>query len=190
MFERLQPRQKREYGVTANVLLSLIDRIKGDTSLPLPERYSIFEAHAHNVHGYIAIKEGTDESARRAVAHFENQLEVSKSIGNARAAFAKRNIAYAKSMYESGNNNEEVLKASQEIYKLRIAEIGDENEFTISAGRQYAIDLHNANRGREARELLTKLLATSKQVLGPHHKTTKRVESALKSVNANASNQC
>jgi hypothetical protein len=37
-------------------------------------------------------------------------------------------------------------------------------------------------RGGEARELLTKLLAMSKQVLGPHHNTTKEVTSVLKEV--------
>ena len=43
----------------------------------------------------------------------------------------------------------------------------------------YAGGLHDANRGEEGRELLTKLLATSKQVLGPYHGTTKQVESLL-----------
>ena len=45
MFERLQPVLKREVGVTANVLLSLIDRMKGDAS-PLPTRYSHLK-HSH-----------------------------------------------------------------------------------------------------------------------------------------------
>jgi len=48
---------------------------------------------------------------------------------------------------------------------MRIAELGKGNENTIRAGRNYAIDLRKANRMDEARELLTKLLATSKQVL-------------------------
>jgi hypothetical protein len=150
---------------------------------PLPMRYSHFEADAYNAHGRIALDEGTDESARRAVAHFEKQLEVSEAIGNAgRVATAKANIAYARSKYEGGNN-EEVLKASQELYELRIAELGEENEYTIRDGKNYAINLRKANRGDEARELLTKLLATSKQVLGPHHSKTKEVESELERFN-------
>jgi hypothetical protein len=182
IFRRLQPVQKRELGVTANVLLSLIDRMRANAS-PLPMRYSHFEADAYNAHGRIALDEGTDESARRAVAHFEKQLEVSEAIGNAgRVATAKANIAYARSKYEGGNN-EEVLKASQELYELRIAELGEENEYTIRDGKNYAINLRKANRGDEARELLTKLLATSKQVLGPHHSKTKEVESELERFN-------
>jgi len=174
---RLKPVQKREAGVTANVLLSMIDRMKNES--PLTRRYSFFEANAHNAHGRIALQEGTEESARRAVTHFDNVLEVHELIGDDEGiATAKANIAIAKSKYEGGSN-EEVLKASEELYKVRAAELGEQNELTIHAGRNYAIDLHNANRRDEARELLVKLLATSKQVLGPHHNTTMEVELAL-----------
>ena len=104
MFGRLQPVQKKEVGVTANVLLSLIDRMKIDA--PLPRRYSQFEADAYNVHGRIALDEGTEESARRAVVHFEKYLEVCKAIGDTDGiAAAKGNRAIAKSKYEGGNNN-------------------------------------------------------------------------------------
>jgi hypothetical protein len=179
MIDRLQPVQNRELGVTANVLLSLIDRMKGEV-LTLPKRYSQFQADAYNTHGGIALDEGTEESARRAVAHFENALEVFKAIGNAEGiAMAKGNIALARSKYESGNN-EELLRASQDLYEMSGANFGEENENTIRAGNFYARKLRKANRGDEARDLLTKLLATSKQVLGPDHKTTKEVESELK----------
>jgi hypothetical protein len=179
MIKRLTAMQKREAGVTANVLLSLIDRMKNEVS-PLPMRYSGFEADAYNVHGCIALAEGTEESARRAVVHFENQLKVFEAIGYTDGIVtAKSNIAIAKSKYEVGNNNEELLNASRKLYELRIAKLGEESEYTIEVGRIYAIDLRKANRGDEARELLTKLFATSKRVLGPHHKTTKEVTSAL-----------
>jgi hypothetical protein len=179
MFGRLQPVQKIEAGVTANVLLSLIDRMREEVS-PLSMRYSQFESYAYNVHGRIALNEGTEESARRAVAHFEKDLKVCEAIGDAEGiAAAKANIAYAKSKYEVGNNNEELVKASREVYELRVSEYGDEHYYTIDAGKIYALRLQKANRQEEARELLMKLLATSKQVLGPHHKTTKSVESVL-----------
>jgi hypothetical protein len=185
MFERLQPVQKIEAGVTANVMLSLIDRMR--VVAPLPMRYSQMEANAHYTHGQIALEEGTDESARRAVAHFENQLEVNHAIGNDQGiATSKRNIAIAKSIYESGNNDEELLKASQKLYELRVAEHGEDHEYTIDAGKNYANDLRKANRETEARELLTKLLVSSKQVFGPDHNITKGIVSALKSFNTSA----
>jgi hypothetical protein len=177
MFERLQLQQKREAGVTANVLLSLIDRMR--VVAPLPMRYSQMEAVAYGVHGHIALDEGTEESARRAVAHLEKSLQVFEAIGDTDGiATAKSNIAIAKSKYDGGNT-EEVLKASQALYELRIAEDGDEHEFTIDAGKIYALRLQRNNRQEEARELLMKLLATSKQVFGSDHNITKSVKSML-----------
>ena len=133
------------------------------------------------------------------MVHLENQLKVNESIGFIDGiATAKRNIAITKSIYED-DNSEELLEASRELYELRIAQLGEESEYTIRAGKnyaidlqnsnqheqticagkKYAIDLHNANRRDEAKELLVKLLATSKQVLGPNHSTTMEVELAL-----------
>ena len=123
--------QKREAGVTADVILSLIDRMKGDVS-PLPERYSEIEANAHNTHGHIALNEGTEESAKRAVVHLKKAVEVFEAIGDDEgAANAKANIAYAKSKNENGNNNEELLQASQKLYELCVAEFGEDTEYTI-----------------------------------------------------------
>jgi hypothetical protein len=178
MLWRLQSVQKREAGVTANVLLSLIDRMKTEVS-PLPMRYSQFQAFACNDLGHIALNEGTEESARRAVVHFENAREVYEAIGDADNIVAvKASIAIAKSKYNDGNT-EEVLKASKEEYEFRVSDYGDEDEHTIRAGKTYAVALQNANRGDEARELLTKLLATSKQTFGLHHNITKDIRLAL-----------
>ena len=178
MFERLQPVQKREAGVTANVLISLIDRMKNDA--PLSRRYLWFEANAYNTHGRIALIEGTEKSARRAVTHFEKDLKVCKTIGDVEGIVnAKGNIAIAKSIYED-DNSEELLETSRELYKVRVAELGEGNEYTIEVGKFNAINLQKANREEEARELLTKLLATSKQVLGTNHKTTKNIKLSLK----------
>ena len=112
--------------------------------------------------------------------HFENQLEVSKAIGDDQGIVtAKANIAIAKSKYEGASNNEELLKASRKLYELHIAELGEEDEFTIDSGKCYALRLRKANRREEARELLMKLLATSKQVFGSDHNKTKEVELLL-----------
>jgi tetratricopeptide (TPR) repeat protein len=176
MFEGLQPEQKREAGVTANVMLSLIDRVKGDVS-SLPMRYSQMEANAYNFHGWIAINEGTEESARRAEAYIEKSIKVCEAISEDQGiVFAKSNIADAKSKYVGGNNNEELLKTYRELFELRVAKFGEENEYTIIFGKNYADILQKSDRREEARELLTKLLATSKQVLGPDHKTTEEVK--------------
>jgi hypothetical protein len=163
-------------------MISLIDRMKTEVS-SLPMRYSQMEAYTYNAHGSIAVDEGTEESARRAVVHFEKYLKVCEAIGNDEGiANAKRSIAIARSKYDDGNNNEELMKASQKLYELRVAKHGEEKESAIVAGKNFSILLQRANRGDEARELLTKLLSTSKQVLGPHHNTTKGIEATLKLV--------
>ena len=156
VFERLQPVQMREYGVTANVLLSLIERMKHDA--PLSKRYLLWvKASAYYVHGRIALNEGTEESARRAVIHFhlENQLEVNESIGDVKGiAMAQANIAIAKSKFEDGDS-EELLRYPEmctncDVYELCVAEFGEGNEYTIDAGKSYAINLQIANRtGRQ-----------------------------------------
>ena len=81
MIERLQPVQKKKAEVTANVILSLIDRMRTEVS-PQPMRYSQFESDAYNAHGRIAFDEGSEESARRSVNHFEKSLQVFKAIGD------------------------------------------------------------------------------------------------------------
>ena len=53
---------------------------------------------------------------------------------------------------------------------------------TQYAGKNYALRLRKANRGEEARELLTKLLATSKRILGPDHNITKEITYAFEQV--------
>ena len=178
---RLQPVRKREARSCARMLLSMIDRMKNES--PLERRYSWYEASAHNIHGLLALDEGTKESARRAVAQFNKTMEVCEAINNEMGiAIAKNNIDIAKSRYEGGRNNEKRLKLSEDLYKVRVADLGEEHEYTINAGIGYAVSLHVVNRGGEARELLTKLLATSKQVLGPHHNITKEAESELEEV--------
>ena len=179
MFVRLTPVQKREAGVTADVLLSMIDRMKGEVS-PLTIRYLYFKVGVYHLLGRIALSEKTEESARRAEAHFENQLKVSIELGYPDdIAHARRNIACAKFNYE-GYNSEEMLKANQEMYESRVAEHGEKNDYTIRAGKILAMTLQDQNRGGEARELLAKLLATSKQVYGAHHNTTKEIDLELK----------
>jgi hypothetical protein len=179
MLNKLQPVQMREAEDTANILLSLIERMKIEV-FPLPRRYSQFEAYAYNALGRIALYEGKEESARRAAVYFQKVLKVSKAIGNDESvAAAKTNIALAKSVYESGNS-EELIKASRELYKSRLAQYGEENDYTIIAGKNYASSLQNANRGGEAKKLLAKLLAMSKQVLGPHHTSLRRLNVTLK----------
>jgi hypothetical protein len=117
------------------------------------------------------------------VVHFEKDLKVCEAIGDDDGiAAAKSNIARARSKYEGDKNNHELFKTSRELYELRVTKHGEEHENTIDAGKIYALRLRNADRREEARELLMKLLATSKQVFGSDHTITTDIESELKQV--------
>jgi len=113
------------------------------------------------------------------VVHFENELGEMRQLALLMVLRWQRPIAVTKSKYEVGNN-EEVLKTSREFYELCVAEFGEENEHTIDAGIDYAVSLHNANQGGVARKLLTKLLVSSKRVLGPHHIPPRRLNQSTK----------
>ena len=69
--------------------------------------------------------------------------------------------------------------ASRVFSEACVTNNGEEHEQTITAGNNYALRLLKNNHREMASELLTKLLATSKQVLGPHHNITKRIESTV-----------
>lgn len=76
-----------------------------------------------------------NESTRRAVTHFENQLAMNKAIGNVEGVATTNNtIAVVKSKFKGGRNNKELLKASQDLYELCVAEYSEEHESTICAG--------------------------------------------------------
>lgn len=93
---------------------------------------------------------------------------------------AKERLRRYMKLHETGSyRNEGVLTAAQDIYELRIARFGEGHEQTIHEGKNYAIALWKANCAEEASELLTKLLATSLKILGPHHSTTKEIASCL-----------
>ena len=63
---------------------------------------------------------------------------------------------------------------SRELYELRVAEHGQEYVNTPFVRVKTALsNCKKANHAGEARELLTKFLATSKQVLGPHRNINK-----------------
>jgi hypothetical protein len=139
----------------------------------------------YNHLGIIALAEGTDLSAKNAVAHFEKFHQLSKSIRDVEGVYiVEINIACAKSKYEEGNvkNNNVYLKRSWDLHKLRVAKYGEENAITISDGMNLAIALWTGHHVIEAESLLRRVVAVSKRVHGPQHKTTKQAESLLRQV--------
>lgn len=177
----LQPSDRGETSKVAHRILSLIAQLRRETPM-LSVSYLMREAHAYKSLGQVVLQERTAEGAKRAVAHFEKQLELEMTIGDVEgAADARFSIALARSKYEGSDakNNEELLKVSQDVYQLYAAELGEEDSATINAGGNFAISLANAKRGIEAERLLTKLVTMSTRAHGSHHRITKSVEHSL-----------
>ena len=84
------------------------------------------------------------------MAHFEKDLKVSKSIGDAEGiASAKADIAHAKSLYEGGSNNEEVLKASQEINYVSLNMVKEMNTLLMRVKTMLLTVEKPTTRGRQ-----------------------------------------
>jgi hypothetical protein len=185
--------QTREAEVTANVLLSLIERMKSDA--PLLKHCAQSEANTYAILGSIALNKGTKESVVVGVAYIEKTLAVLEAINDAEGASdAIKGLALVKSMFEGGNSEsllkgiallkslfdggEETLKAAQEEYELCVVQ-NAEDEVMIKAVANYAILLFKANRDAEAIELMTKLQATYEQLHGSQHEDSRRLNQML-----------
>ena len=58
---------------------------------------------------------------------------------------------------------------SQELCELLVAEYGEKNEITIHAGKNYAIALVDANRGKKTVELSISIIRVKNHQYGAHH---------------------
>ena len=175
MLYALLPKQKEEIQQIADKILSVVGQMKtADPSLPRLARR--IEGHAYNNLGYIAFKEGTNESAKAAVEYFEKYRNICEEIDYAEGVtIAESNVALAKAEFEgrSKENNQELLEKQQKMYKNFAKTHGQEHTATLDAGLNLARELKKAHRGIESERLLTKLTAVSKRAHGPDHKHTK-----------------
>jgi hypothetical protein len=186
--------QTREAEVTANVILSLIERMKSDA--PLPKHCAQSEANAYAVLSSIALTKGTKESVVVGVAYIDKARAVLEAINDAEGASdAIKGLALVKSMFEGDNSEsllkgiallkslfdggKETLKAAQEEYELCVVQ-NAEDEVMIKAVANYAILLFKANRDAEAIELMTKLQATYEQLHGSQHEELNQMLQIIK----------
>jgi hypothetical protein len=72
-------------------------------------------------------------------------------------ATAKIHIAIAKSKFESGDHNEELLNANQELYEFCVADHCQEDYFTIRAGIDHAPPPPAGGGGPPARDLIIRI---------------------------------
>jgi len=73
-----------------------------------------------------------------------------------------------------------LLKANRRVYENNIQHYGENRDLTIFSGIELAQSLKNETHSIEAQRLATKLSTSCRQVLGPSHVYTKRIDEILR----------
>jgi len=165
----------------ANKILSIVRRLKMNHS-SLPKRDLYVEARAHDQLGIIHLNEGTKESAKSGMKHFEICRDILKSAGNNYGVAATEAKLAQLGVSNNEVTEEEKMEKFREAYKQALEHKGEESYHTIHVGINMARSLHNAHCAIEAERLLSKIARVSKQVLGSNHTSTQLAESLLKQV--------
>jgi hypothetical protein len=165
-------------------LLSLIQKLKAESSTALTMRSRQIEPLAHNHLGVITLAEEMGFGAKAAVTHFQKSLQLSKAIGDAEGvAIADINIACAKSKYEENHKNLDVcLKRTRDLYELRVAKYGEENAVVINDTINLGIALWTVHRVIEAEKVMGRVFVVCERIHGQEHKTTRHAKTWLRRV--------
>jgi len=175
--------QMKELKEIANKMLSMVRQFKMKHSSPSESILEI-EACVHFQLGRFHLKEGTKESSKIAVKHYEICRDILKSIGHKQGvAAAEANLARAKAKCDGTRNDvgtEEEMEKHQQLYTQSLDQAGDEHPSTIILGINTATILHRAHHAIEAERLLSKIAIVSNRVHGPAHELTQQAELSLK----------
>jgi hypothetical protein len=148
----------------------------------LYKRCMVWEAYAYERLGLIYNLDHTRESWEIAVKHYERARVIFKMIGAPQYMLnsVTENLAFARDMLtnpdERSHSAVRTLKSPNNSYENTIQQFGENDDRTIFSGILYAENLLYGRCHVEAQRLATKISATSRQVLGPDHKYTKRAD--------------
>jgi hypothetical protein len=172
--------QQKEVEVIAKLLLTMINRLKiVDESLDYLKK---IEINAYNALGSAVLLKDTEESSNEALAHYEKCVILSEAIEDDECiAKAKYNIAIVKSAYLKldGKFGEDLLHEAQATYNIYVRQYGEDDVDTLDSGLDVVTALVNNKRVEDAWNLLTKMLATSKQTHGSDHDITKKIRAKM-----------
>mmetsp|Transcript_30890 Transcript_30890/g.65289 ORF Transcript_30890/g.65289 Transcript_30890/m.65289 type:complete len:484 (-) Transcript_30890:143-1594(-) len=162
----------------ANKILSIVRRLKMNHS-SLPKRDLYVEARAHDQLGIIHLNEGTKESAKSGMKHFEICRDILKSAGNNYGVAATEAKLAQLGVSNNEVTEEEKMEKFREAYKQALEHKGEESYHTIHVGINMARSLHNAHCAIEAERLLSKIARVSNRVHGLDHELSQEVELML-----------
>jgi len=176
---RCTPQTRQEARDTANKMLSTFEQMKNEED-PLPNRVQHIEPKVYGCLGRIALEEGTKDSLKEALSHYEKSRDLCLVLGlTNEVALAEYNISVAKEECEgvSSMSIEKKVEQLQEVYDMRLKKHGEGSTSTLNAGLCLTRDLIKADRLVEAESLLLYLATVSKQVHGSDHSMTEKIHS-------------
>lgn len=140
----------------------------------------VIEINAYNSLGSAVLLKKTEENSNEALAHFEKCLVLGQAIEDDEGiATAKYNIAIVKSAYLNLDGKFEEDYEAQATYDIFISLYGEEDVDTLGNGLDVVTALFRNKRGDDALNLLTKMLATSKQTHGSDHDKTNKIRKKM-----------
>lgn len=182
----LDPRNRNEVEQIANRMLAIIAQVQTESTTNSTPLLALgaqaYEARVYSYLGELSCGEGTKESARIALEHYEKCRGIWEALGDADGVtLAESRVAYAKVKLEGRNeqNTKEDLEKSKTTYNHFLQKYGQDNHETIVAGGDHARALYEAKRLIEAERLMGKVVPISRRVLGPEHDQTKYLEHKL-----------
>ena len=162
----------------ATELLLVIEQIRALEYL-LPRGLRQLEVNALNVLGSLSLHEETEEGAKAALEYFSQARERGEELGSAIAiAVVEDNIAKAEDFLGDNGDTEQLqLERGRKLYDQFIRDKGAAANVTVQVGLKFCKSLYEAKRAVEAERVLAKLFDTCKQVHGPDHHLTNKVNS-------------
>ena len=176
-------------------LLAMVDQAKeehdmGGWALMAPTTYEfkrykfislIFEAFGYQNLAQIYVLDQSEEGTKTQIDYYSRARAIYDAFGyEAESKQMTENIHRVRA--ESGGDKGLSLKVEKNIYQTMLERKGQNAEETILFGYNYAISLIQNNHSIEAERLLTKLVATSRQVYGEDHRCTRKTAPLLKKI--------
>lgn len=129
---------------------------------------AVYEAYGYYYLGFLC----SSNSINTEISNYEKARDICASIGSmVQAQLMTGHIERARA--SSRLDKVGVMKSAKIAYEGNLYSFGQKSEHTIKAGIAYVSNLRSAYCSIEAERLVTKLIATSRQVFGEDHKYTK-----------------
>jgi hypothetical protein len=135
-----------------------------------------YESFAHHELGSMLMSDTSEEGFKVMITHFKKASAICKLVGmkdranNLDIMISGQLAKYDEDAFSTVTSS--MMQKTKNDYEQSLTTFGMNSKGTIQAGLGYAFLLQSKNRLIEAERLAIKVATASRQVHGPHHKTT------------------